>query len=458
MSLEKFAEAKKSLLSKELQVLEKLGLDDEEKQQQQKIATKIKEEGEKARLEVKDKTKKMIQILEENERELLRQIDEKLNAATQNLNIIHHIPAVKEYIKKLMERGLASEMVNIHETQCSEKFIFHPIPLTSRFVNNIPNLELVQQVDTGLGEIQTSYKTEPTMSTVLVEGWPEAVTQQKLIIRTKTSAGLDSINTGDVVDVHIRPEDDVEIEEKDVRTVGRIEVSFMAKVAGPMVAEVHVNGNHVSNSPLTINVEPQPLINMGQFNLYGVNIGQRNILTGIATNKGNSKIAVADSSADCVHVFNSYGNRLQTCGSEQRELNDPKGLAFLNDTDLVIADSGFDRICIVNTSTGTLVKTFGKSGKGDGEFEHPCGVAVDENDQIIVCDNLNHRVQVFTKDGDYQYQFGLTTQGTNFYPLDVIAHDGLFYVSDYQNHVIHVFEKKGDVTTRDIEDWWEGQC
>jgi sugar lactone lactonase YvrE len=63
-----------------------------------------------------------------------------------------------------------------------------------------------------------------------------------------------------------------------------------------------------------------------------------------------------------------------------------------------------------------------------------------------VSDFNNHRVQVFTKDGDYQYQFGLT-KSDSFYPVSTVTHRGLFYVSDCDS-VIHVFEKKGNVPTR----------
>jgi DNA-binding beta-propeller fold protein YncE len=100
----------------------------------------------------------------------------------------------------------------------------------------------------------------------------------------------------------------------------------------------------------------------------------------------------------------------------------------------------------MNTTTGTLVNTFGSRGNGNGEFCYPRGVHVDDDGNIIVSDN-NHRVQVFTKDGDYQYQFGLTEQ-ENFVPVYAVTHGELFYVSDSRNNVIHVFEKKGNVPTR----------
>ena len=101
----------------------------------------------------------------------------------------------------------------------------------------------------------------------------------------------------------------------------------------------------------------------------------------------------------------------------------------------------------MNTTTGTLVKTFGRYGNDNGEFAYQYGVHVDDDCNIIVCDGCNHRVQVFTKDGDYKHQFGFPEE-KSFGPASTVTHRGLFYVSDSNNHVIYVFEKKGDVTTR----------
>jgi DNA-binding beta-propeller fold protein YncE len=199
-----------------------------------------------------------------------------------------------------------------------------------------------------------------------------------------------------------------------------------------------------------MNVKPQEMRITREFNMMkGINTGSHT-LTGIAVNKDKSRIAVADCSSHCVRVFNTDGDLLLTYGSKgsgQGQLSSPHGLAFLNEIDLVIADHGNDRICIVNTTKGTLTKTFGKRDIGHGEFKYPRGVHVDDDCNIIVSDYHNHRVQVFTKDGDYQYQFGLTKQ-KNFDPISTVTHRGLFYVSDDNNDVIHVFEKKGNVPTR----------
>jgi DNA-binding beta-propeller fold protein YncE len=198
-----------------------------------------------------------------------------------------------------------------------------------------------------------------------------------------------------------------------------------------------------------MNVKPQQMIITREFNMKGINTESQNY-RGIAVNKQNSRIAVVDYYSHCVHVFNTDADLLLTYGSQgsgQGQLSWPEGVAFLIETDLVIVDCGNNRICIVNTSTGTLVKTFGNQGNGNGEFCDPRGVHVDDDCNIIVSDHDNHRVQVFTKDGDYQYQFGLTKQD-NFKPVSTVTHRGLFYVSDCDNNIIRVFEKKGNVPTR----------
>ena len=49
----------------------------------------------------------------------------------------------------------------------------------------------------------------------------------------------------------------------------------------------------------------------------------------------------------------------------------------------------------VFTSGGQLVTSFGRRGRGKGEFNLPLGVAVDNRGVVYVCDHLNNRVQLF---------------------------------------------------------------
>jgi hypothetical protein len=61
-----------------------------------------------------------------------------------------------------------------------------------------------------------------------------------------------------------------------VRTDGKIEVEFIPKVPGQLTANVKVNGNHVSNSPLVMNVKPQQMRITKVFDVKGINTAYHN--------------------------------------------------------------------------------------------------------------------------------------------------------------------------------------
>jgi len=238
-----------------------------------------------------------------------------------------------------------------------------------------------------------------------------------------------------------------------------ITVDFIPRVPGQLTVDIKLHGNPVYNSPLVMDVKPQQIREVtGHSKLKdALNTGSK-FFMGIAVNKTNSKIAVADCVLHCIRVFSREGDLLLTYGSEgsgQGQLYGPNGLAFLNETDLVIADRSNDRLCMVNTTTGQLLRTISCYGKGNDQLSYPCGVHVDDDENIIVCDYFNSRVQVFTKYGDHLYQFKVTGR-----PSSVVKHNGLFYVSS--KGVVHVIEMKDNqspttVTTIGGKEYADGQ-
>ncbi|KAK3698165.1 hypothetical protein QZH41_006983 [Actinostola sp. cb2023] len=437
LTLQEVTAIQKALLSKNLEEIDNLRCNSKEKNQQEEIALQIKSDGEKAKEEVQNATKKLVKILLDQEKQLLNEIQRSVAKADRNLRVIRHIPATQEYIRNILEKGLVSEMVDIQ--QSSNKCTYNPFKRGSLELVFDPNKELSQQVNAGLGKVRLSCKSDPMLSTIQMSGGP--------------AGELNDEPTDDVDhSVQIRSEDDVKVEGRKMRSGGKIEVEFIPQVAGQLTAQVQVNaGNAVSNSPLVMDVKPQHMEEIaGDSKLKSaLNTGSRKF-RGIAVNKTNSRIAVADDRPSCVRVFNMDGDLLLTYGSKgsgQGQLRRPEGLAFLNETDLVIVDWGNERICIVNTITGTLVKTFGCRGNDNGQFSNPCGVHVDDDCNIVVTDRGNHRVQVFTKNGEYLYQFSLSNQG-GFSPWCTVTHNGLFYVSNDSNKVIDVIEMKDNSPTR----------
>jgi len=96
-----------------------------------------------------------------------------------------------------------------------------------------------------------------------------------------------------------------------------------------------------------------------------------------------------------------------------------------------------------STVCGEVMQCWGTQGKGCGEFNEPCGIAVDGVGNVYVCDSLNHRVQVFTGAGKYLTQIG--ERGWNRGQLDLpyaAAFDrtrNILFVSEVNNRRVQLF-------------------
>ena len=75
---------------------------------------------------------------------------------------------------------------------------------------------------------------------------------------------------------------------------------------------------------------------------------------------------------------------------------------------------------------GTLVNSWGDVGVGPGQFHLPHGIAIDNDENIIVCDRENDRLQFFDSRGNYLYMWTDVRRPTHA----VVDKDGLIYVSE----------------------------
>ena len=73
-------------------------------------------------------------------------------------------------------------------------------------------------------------------------------------------------------------------------------------------------------------------------------------------------------------------------------------LAVNSQGHIVIVDNELNAVFIFDRR-GQLIKSFGSDGTAPGEFDEPTFVCVSNNDNIIVSDSLNNRIQIFDKDG-----------------------------------------------------------
>ncbi|XP_046339840.1 protein brain tumor-like [Haliotis cracherodii] len=91
---------------------------------------------------------------------------------------------------------------------------------------------------------------------------------------------------------------------------------------------------------------------------------------------------------------------------------------------------------------------FGEFGVLEGQFTEPSGVAVNAQNDIIVADTNNHRIQIFDKEGRFKFQFGECGKrdGQLLYPnrVSVVRSSGDIIVTERSpTHQIQIYNQYG---------------
>ena len=132
-----------------------------------------------------------------------------------------------------------------------------------------------------------------------------------------------------------------------------------------------------------------------------------------------------------------------------RDLEYPQGVAFNQAGEIII--SAGNRVTVLSPN-GTKLRSFGTRGSGPGQFLAPVGVTVDDEDNILVADSKNHRIQKFTNDGQFLASMGTKGTGPLQFkdPMDVAfnTHNKKVYVVDSWNHRIQILNS--DLTISNI--------
>jgi DNA-binding beta-propeller fold protein YncE len=174
---------------------------------------------------------------------------------------------------------------------------------------------------------------------------------------------------------------------------------------------------------------------------------------------------VSDYSNHCVRKFhdsggNVYGHVLTvgtpgTSGSGDGVFNLPWGLAVDDDDNLYVADNFNHRIQKFS-SAGAFMTKWGIGDSNDasagGRFENPTEVAVDASGNVYVADNNNYRLQKFAwnpelgDEGEYEFITMWTVSSGSLYGLAVDSR-GKAYVTDNANDLVRKYDGSGTLLT-----------
>ena len=126
-------------------------------------------------------------------------------------------------------------------------------------------------------------------------------------------------------------------------------------------------------------------------------------------------------------------------------LNHPMGVAVTAEDEVVVADNRNHRVQVFD-SNGTFLRTFGHQGGNAGEFMNPTGIVIDKGRNIFITEWGNHRVQILSWEGRYIASFGRQGSLDNqlSYPWGLsLDSTGNIIVADTGNKLIKIFTPDG---------------
>jgi len=130
-------------------------------------------------------------------------------------------------------------------------------------------------------------------------------------------------------------------------------------------------------------------------------------------------------------------------GEGPGEFQFPRGVALTEQGLLLVCDTGNHRMQVFDsTDDFKFIREFGEPGNGEGEFKSPLDVAVNRSGEILVSDEC-HRIQVFDSNGVYLrtlvHKKG-SKEGMLKHPMSIAVDDeDALFVCDQGNHRVQVF-------------------
>lgn len=173
----------------------------------------------------------------------------------------------------------------------------------------------------------------------------------------------------------------------------------------------------------------------------------------------DGNLYVVDGQNGRVQVFDAGGRFLRQwggtdCWSRPRPAGKfcgPDGIQVDREGRVYVVDTLNHRVQVFD-STGRFLAKWGRNGgdgtagAGDGEFNRPADVAVDERGHVYITDAGNNRIQAFARGADGRYAFARKWGGAGAEPGYfrspqgvAVGPDRSIYVADAGNHRLQVF-------------------
>lgn len=152
----------------------------------------------------------------------------------------------------------------------------------------------------------------------------------------------------------------------------------------------------------------------------------------------DGSVFCVDNSDHTVRKFTSDGKLLMTLGTagvptapmSGEPFNGPTHLAVHPKTGELYVTDGYTNARVhVFSEDGKLLRSWGESGTGEGQFNIVHYIGIDRDGWVYIADRENHRVQIFNSDGKFETQWVNLSRAACLFLNE--RGDDLVYVGEY---------------------------
>ena len=214
------------------------------------------------------------------------------------------------------------------------------------------------------------------------------------------------------------------------RNSGRYEVSCIPKQAGEHRITAVINGQEFSEFP-KITVSKRSFKAVGCLELGSIDDVSLYHPWGLATNESN-EILLSDMGNNRILVLNEKGEFIRSFG---QHVSDPSGIVCDNIGRIFVTSRDNNKILLFN-QIGEYVSTLNEPRT----LSEPRGISLDSQGNVFVCDTGGKCVKMFSPNGNILKTIG---KGWLSRPMGCLCYEGKIFVSDFEIHVIKVYNSKG---------------
>ena len=400
---------------------------------------------------IQAKMQNIITTVEGRTKKSIESLTAKRNEIQQQINVIE---SSLEEADKLFQRSTNAEVVQLKKTLETifervdqTKVVAHDLGTLEAFVfiKNKKMLDVVNGED--IGSLETPSGTKASESLAEGEGLKEGTVARKAQFNliARNAERKQWYDKRDRVTVEIKDEQEqecvTEVKVEDMKD-GIYNVSFYPRVPGTFKLSVKVNEEHIRGSPFAMNVKPfhvEPILSFGK---EGSGDGMFKHPRGLAVGD-RDEILVADFDNHRIQVLDSDGTFMKSFGRKGQNLGEfsgPHGIAINKDRNIFVAELNNHRVQILSWE-GRHLGSFGGEGSLDSQLSHPWGLSLDSTGNVIVADTGNKMIKIFTPNGKFVMKIG--GKGIFSSPFHCIRSGEYYIVSDHTEHCVNVFNKEG---------------